>query len=175
MSTVHLLKLIGEDPAREGLKDTPSRVENFYRQFFTGYNKDAIGLLQNCFTAIEGYNEPIILKDLDLRSFCEHHLLPMYGKVHIAYIPNGRIVGIGKIAEVVDIFARRLQMQECLTQQIGQALTVGLNAKGVAVVCKLQHFCLSLRSSNAQNSKLKTSYYSGLYKDDLNLRTALKF
>ncbi len=161
-----LLIDIGEDPDREGLKRTPSRVAKAYDDLTSGYSKDVKQILNGAIFN-ERYNEMVIVKDIDFYSLCEHHMLPFFGKVHIAYIPKGKIVGLSKLPRVVDIFARRLQVQERLTQQIAETLYDALKPAGVAVVIEAQHLCMMMRGVEKQNSFATTSAMFGeFHKDD---------
>ncbi|MEI6848381.1 MAG: GTP cyclohydrolase I FolE [Chlorobiaceae bacterium] len=157
-----LLKGIGEDPMREGLLKTPERVARSLRFLTKGYNQCPDKILK---TAVfnESYDEMLLVKDIDLFSMCEHHLLPFFGKAHVAYIPDGKIVGLSKLARVVEIFARRLQVQERLTQQIRDAIKQVLNPKGVAVVIEAKHMCMVMRGVEKLNSTTTTSAMSGLF------------
>ncbi|MBT6068430.1 GTP cyclohydrolase I FolE [Candidatus Peregrinibacteria bacterium] len=157
-----IIKAIGDDPNREGLKDTPRRVIESYKELFSGYEKDPAEVL----TVFDGenYDEMIIAKDIEFYSFCEHHMLPFYGKVHIGYIPNGKIIGLSKMPRIVEIFARRLQNQERLTSQIAKALDELLQPKGVGVVVEARHLCMMARGVEKQNSEVITSSLIGLFK-----------
>ncbi len=155
-----LLHELGEDPAREGLVKTPHRVAKAYRFLTDGYARDIDAVLNGAIFQ-EDYNEMVIVKDIDFYSLCEHHLLPFFGKCHVAYIPNGRIVGLSKLPRVVDVFARRLQVQERMTQEIAEALQRALNPLGVAVVCEASHMCMMMRGVQKQNSVTTTSAMLG--------------
>jgi GTP cyclohydrolase IA len=155
-----LLSEIGEDPTREGLLRTPHRVAKAYRFLTDGYSKDLETVLNGAIFQ-EDYNEMVIVKDIDFYSLCEHHMLPFFGKCHVAYIPNGRIVGLSKLPRVVDVFARRLQVQERMTQEIANALQRALNPLGVAVVCEASHMCMMMRGVQKQNSVTTTSAMLG--------------
>ncbi|MEI7694819.1 MAG: GTP cyclohydrolase I FolE [Chlorobium sp.] len=157
-----MLTEIGEDPEREGLLKTPERVAKSLRFLTKGYHQDPEALLKNAvFT--EAYDEMVLVKDIDLFSMCEHHILPFFGKAHVAYIPDGKIVGLSKLARVVDVFARRLQVQERLTQQIRDAIQNVLNPKGVAVVIEAKHLCMVMRGVEKLNSTTTTSAMSGQF------------
>lgn len=160
---IKLIKYIGEDPNREGLKKTPERIVKSYEKLFGGYNISAKETLSRTFTN-KGCDEMIILKDIELYSTCEHHMLPFFGKCHIAYIPRKKIVGISKIAKLVEIFSRRLQIQERMTMEIGKALEKHLKPKGVAVICEAKHMCMLSRGVEKQNSVMVTSYMGGSFK-----------
>src|SRR4029079_1376058 len=146
-----LLAGVGEDPSREGLRDTPKRVEQSLRFLTSGYAADIDATLNNALFTVD-YNEMVIVKDIDFSSLCEHHLLPFFGKCHVAYIPNGKVVGLSKIPRLVDIFARRLQLQERMTNQIAETITEKIKPLGVAVVCEGTHLCMAMRGVEKQNS-----------------------
>ncbi len=155
-----LLADLGEDPSREGLVDTPKRVEQSMRYLTGGYDADVDTVLNNALFTVD-YNEMVIVKDIDFYSLCEHHLLPFFGKCHVAYIPNGKVVGLSKIPRLVDIFARRLQVQERLTNQIANTLLEKINPLGVAVVTEATHLCMAMRGVGKQNSVAVTSAMLG--------------
>jgi GTP cyclohydrolase I len=161
---VDLLKELGEDPHREGLLKTPERVASAMQYFTSGYHK-TVGEVLNEAIFTEHYDEMVVVKDIEMYSLCEHHLLPFYGKAHIAYLPAGKIVGLSKLARLVDMFARRLQVQERLTTQIAQALQDTLQPAGVAVVIEAVHFCMMMRGVEKQNSKAITSCMLGAFRD----------
>src|SRR5688500_16694617 len=140
-----LLRFLGEDPDREGLLETPARVIRAYTEHFSGYALDPKKYLAKTFQEVEGYDELVLVSDVEVFSHCEHHMVPFVGKAHVAYIPNGRVVGLSKIARVVDVFAKRLQVQEMLTKQIGDAIQTHLKPQGVAVILQCQHFCMCYR------------------------------
>lgn len=165
-----LLEEIGEDPNREGLLRTPHRVAKAYEFLTQGYTKD-IQKIVNGAIFEEKYDEMVIVKDIDFYSMCEHHLLPFYGKVHIAYVPNGKIIGLSKLPRIVDVFARRLQIQERLTQEIADTLDEILQPKGVAVVAEGYHMCMMMRGVEKQNSITTTSAVHGLFQEDARTRT----
>lgn len=164
-----LIQEVGEDPAREGLKKTPHRVAKAYEFLTQGYRKDIKEVLNGA-VFNEKYDEMVIVKDIDFYSMCEHHLLPFYGKVHIAYIPDGKIVGLSKIPRIVDVFARRLQVQERMTQEIGVTLEEYLTPRGVAVVVEAYHMCMMMRGVQKQNSITTTSAMHGIFKEDARTR-----
>jgi GTP cyclohydrolase IA len=164
-----LLAEIGEDPAREGLLRTPHRVAKAWHFLTQGYGSD-IGEVLNNAVFEEDYNEMVIVKDIDFYSMCEHHLLPFFGRCHIAYIPSGRIIGLSKIPRIVDVFARRLQVQERMTQQIAEALQTALNPLGVAVVCEGRHMCMMMRGVQKQNSVATTSEMLGAFRSNAKTR-----
>jgi GTP cyclohydrolase I len=159
-----LLKMIGENPQREGLRETPSRVAKMWQQVLWGYNEDPLNVLKT-FEA-EKYDQLILVKNIELYSMCEHHMLPFIGKAHVGYIPDGRILGLSKIARVVDIFARRLQTQERLTDQIADALHRHLNPVGVACTIEAEHLCMRMRGVQKQNSIAVTTSLKGVFIDD---------
>ena len=151
-----LIKWAGDDPQREGLIDTPKRVVKAYSEFFSGYKEDPREILSKTFDDVQGYNDFVLLKDIDLNSHCEHHMVPIIGKVHIAYLPNKNVVGISKIARVVDIFAKRLQTQETMTKQIADSIQKYLKPKGVAVYIEAFHQCMTTRGVNKPNVSTTT-------------------
>lgn len=167
--TRELIQLIGEDPDREGLKKTPERIARSFEKLFGGYDKDPSQILTEFDS--ESYDEMIICKDIDFFSTCEHHMLPFFGKVHIGYIPNKKIIGISKLPRIVDIFARRMQNQERLTQQIAQNLNLLLKPKGVGVVVEAKHLCMMSRGVQKQNSIMTTSAAIGLFKNNAKTRS----
>jgi GTP cyclohydrolase I len=167
-----LLAGLGEDPTREGLLDTPKRVEKSLRFLTSGYATDVDSVLNNALFTVD-YNEMVIVKDIDFYSLCEHHLLPFFGKCHVAYIPNGRVLGLSKIPRLVDLFARRLQIQERLTNQIAETLREKVDPLGVAVVMEATHLCMSMRGVERQNSFAATSAMLGVFRDDA--RTRMEF
>jgi GTP cyclohydrolase I len=164
-----ILTKLGEDPARDGLLKTPDRVDKALRYLTSGYKMCAEDVLNKALFEV-AYDEMVIVKDIELFSLCEHHLLPFFGKCHVAYIPNGRIVGLSKIPRLVDMYARRLQVQERLTTQIADTLNSKLHPKGVAVVIEAQHLCMIMRGVEKQNSIAVTSSMLGAYKADQNTR-----
>jgi GTP cyclohydrolase I len=164
-----LLSALGEDPSREGLVDTPKRMENSLRFLTSGYREDVDAMLNNALFTVD-YNEMVIVRDIDFYSLCEHHLLPFFGKCHVAYIPNGKVVGLSKIPRLVDIYARRLQVQERLTNQIASTLLDKINPLGVAVVTEATHLCMSMRGVGKQNSVAVTSAMLGTFRSDARTR-----
>jgi GTP cyclohydrolase IA len=167
-----LLAGLGEDPSRDGLLDTPKRVERSLRFLTSGYDADIDAMLNNALFAVD-YNEMVIVKDIDFYSLCEHHLLPFFGRCHIAYIPQGRVLGLSKIPRLVEIFSRRLQVQERLTKQIAETLREKVQPLGVAVVMESTHLCMSMRGVEKQNSVAVTSAMLGVFHQDA--RTRMEF
>jgi len=165
-----LLVQIGEDPERDGLKDTPKRVEESYKFLTRGYHQDLDEVLNNAFFDTED-NHMVIVKDIELYSLCEHHMLPFIGKCHIGYIPNGKVVGVSKLARVVDMYSRRLQIQERLCDQIAKAIMEKVGAQGVGVVIEAQHLCMMMRGVEKQNSKMITSAMHGSFRSQIATRT----
>jgi GTP cyclohydrolase IA len=163
-AALSIIKAIGEDPNRQGLRDTPRRVAEMYEEIFSGQKKDAMSELAVCFE--EGHREMVVLKDIPFYSMCEHHFLPFYGVAHVGYIPNkdGRVVGISKIARVVDIFAKRLQMQERMTKQIADTMVNALQPDGVAVVIEAEHLCMIMRGIKKPGSNVTTSAMRGTFR-----------
>lgn len=157
-----ILTLLGEDPAREGLEKTPMRVAKAMQVLTRGYTQDPHKVLTDALFE-EKYNQMVIVKDIDFFSMCEHHILPFYGKAHVAYIPNGKITGLSKIARVVDIYSHRLQVQERLTEQVMQCINDTLKPQGVMVVIEAKHMCMQMRGVEKQNSITTTSAYSGVF------------
>jgi GTP cyclohydrolase IA len=167
-----LLTELGEDPSREGLRDTPKRVEKSLRFLTNGYQADVDAVLNNALFTVD-YNEMVIVKDIDFYSLCEHHLLPFFGKCHVAYIPQGRVIGLSKIPRLVDIFARRLQVQERLTSQVADTLCEKIRPLGVGIVVEAFHLCMSMRGVEKQNSVAVTSAMLGVFQHDA--RTRMEF
>ena len=167
-----LLAELGEDPSREGLLDTPKRVEKALKFLTSGYAADVDATLNNALFSVD-YNEMVIVRDIDFYSLCEHHLLPFFGKCHVAYIPQGRVLGLSKMPRLVDIFARRLQIQERLTNQIAQTICQKIDPLGVAVVMEATHLCMSMRGVEKQNSVAATSAMLGVFREDA--RTRMEF
>ena len=161
-----LIRWAGDDPAREGLRGTPERVVNAYGNFFSGYAVDPVELLQRTFEEIDGYDEMVVLRDIRVESHCEHHMVPILGKAHVAYLPNKRVVGISKLARVVDAYAHRLQIQEKMTAQIANTFNDVLEPKGVAVVIESIHLCMMMRGVSQQNSFAITSSLRGEFESD---------
>ena len=165
-----LLKWIGENPEREGLKETPKRVLKAYKEWFAGYNQDPREILSKTFEEVEGYGEMISLRDVTFHSFCEHHFAPIIGKVHIGYIPNQKVVGLSKLARLIEMFARRLQVQEKMTAEIGNTLQSHLDCLGVGVVVEAEHLCMCSRGINKQGSVMKTMHFTGVILNDVEKR-----
>ena len=165
-----ILKWIGEDPKREGLLDTPKRVVKAFKEYFGGYDKDAIQMLQKTFGDVEGYDDMVVEKNISLESHCEHHMAPIIGVVHIAYIPNKKVVGLSKLARTVEVFSKRLQTQERLNMQIAKTLMKGLEAKGVAVTIDAAHQCMTMRGIKKERATTVTNYYLVSFKEDLSLQ-----
>ena len=161
-----LLAYMGEDPEREGLLETPKRVAKAYRQLFAGYDQDARGELERTFEEVGGYDDIVLVRDIPFFSHCEHHIVPFYGKAHIAYRPDGRVVGLSKLARVLDIYARRLQTQEKLTAQIADTVNDVLQPRGVAVMIEGEHMCMSMRGIQKQGSSTVTTRFHGIFADE---------
>ena len=161
-----LIEWAGDDPSREGLVETPRRVAKAYEQFFEGYDLDPEEILRKTFEEVEGYDEMVIVKDIRLESHCEHHIVPILGKAHIGYIPNNRVVGISKLARIVDVFGKRLQTQETMTSQIANVIQKVLDPKGVAVVIDASHQCMTTRGVHKPESSTVTSAMKGVFKDN---------
>ena len=164
-----ILVKIGEDPARDGLLNTPARVNQSLRFLTSGYRMNADELLNKALYDV-AYDEMVIVRDIELFSLCEHHLLPFFGKCHVGYIPNGRVIGLSKIPRLVDMYARRLQVQERLTTQIAETINQKIHPRGVAVVIEAQHLCMIMRGVEKQNSVAVTSSMLGVFKDNQNTR-----
>lgn len=161
-----LIAWAGDDPEREGLLDTPGRVVNAYREFFNGYEECPIEVLSRTFDDVGGYDDIVMLRDIDLYSHCEHHMVPFIGKAHVAYMPNNAVVGISKLARVVEIYARRLQTQETMTAQIAYTIDSVLKPNGVAVMIEAVHQCMSIRGIQKPNVATITTQFTGIFKDD---------
>ena len=168
-----LIKWAGDNPDREGLVETPKRVVNAYEEFFAGYDDDPEEILRKTFEEVEGYDEMVLVKNIRLESHCEHHIVPILGKAHIAYIPNNRVVGISKLARIVDAFGKRLQTQETMTAQIANTIEKVLEPKGVAVVIDAAHQCMTTRGIHKPESSTVTSCMRGVFKE--NPRTRNEF
>jgi GTP cyclohydrolase I len=168
-----ILRYLGEDPGREGLLETPARVVRAMAEHFSGYSQDPAQLLEKTFQEVEGYDELVLVSDIEVFSHCEHHMVPFVGKAHVAYIPNGRVVGLSKLARVVDVYAKRLQVQEKLTKQIADAIQGHLQPQGVAVIMQCQHFCMCYRGVKKPGSWTTTSKLHGLFLVDSAARMEL--
>jgi GTP cyclohydrolase I len=161
-----LLAFIGEDPDREGLRDTPKRVVKAYAELFAGYEQDPEEVLDRVFSEVEGYRDLVLVKDIPFHSHCEHHMVPFVGKAHIAYYPKGGVVGLSKLARLVDLYGRRLQTQETMTAQICTALERSLDPRGIAVLVEAEHMCMSMRGVFKQGASTVTTEYRGIFRDD---------
>jgi GTP cyclohydrolase I len=161
-----LIRWAGDDPGREGLLGTPDRIVRAYQEFFSGYDEDPVALLNRTFEQTEGYDEIVVLKDIRFESHCEHHIAPIIGKVHVAYLPNNRVVGISKLARLVDVYAKRLQIQEKMTSQIANTLDEVLQPKGVAVIIEAAHQCMTTRGVHKPGVTMVTSRMLGAFRDD---------
>ena len=162
-----IIKWIGEDPSREGLKSTPKRLVKAYKEYFKGYSEDPTKILEKTFGDVQGYDDMVIQKNISVQSHCEHHLAPIIGVAHLAYIPNQKVVGLSKLARVVEVFSKRLQTQERLTMQIANVLMEALDAKGVAVSIDATHQCMTMRGIKKEQATTVTNYYLGKFKEDL--------
>lgn len=160
-----LLAWAGDDPDREGLVDTPARVAKSYRELFGGYDLNAADELGRTFEEVAGYDDIVVIRDIPFHSHCEHHMVPVIGKAHVGYLPDGRVLGLSKIARVVDIYARRLQTQEAMTAQIADSIQAALNPRGVAVMIEAEHMCMVMRGIRKAGSTTLTTTFTGLFKD----------
>jgi len=167
---IKIFKWMGEDPSREGLIDTPKRVVKAFKEYFKGYKEDPKKVLEKTFGDIDDYDDMVIQKNISLHSHCEHHMAPIVGVAHVAYIPNKRVVGLSKLARVVEVFSKRLQTQERLTMEIANALNVALDAKGVAVSIDATHQCMTMRGVKKEQATTVTNYYLGKFKEDLSFQ-----
>ena len=165
-----ILTWLGEDPSREGLLETPKRVVKAFKEYFAGYIQDAEQILDKTFGDVEGYDDMVVEKNISVTSHCEHHMAPIVGIVHVAYIPNKRVVGLSKLARVVEVFSKRLQTQERLTMQVAKALMISLDAKGVAVTIDAAHQCMTMRGIKKENATTVTNYFLGQFKEDLSIQ-----
>ncbi|MCQ0990091.1 GTP cyclohydrolase I FolE [Jiella marina] len=165
-----LLRWIGEDPEREGLKETPKRVVKAYEELFGGYNYEPADVLGRTFEEVAGYDDLVLVKDISFHTHCEHHMVPVVGKAHVAYLPEGRVLGLSKIARLVDMFGRRLQTQEAMTAQVADALHDTLKPKGVAVIVEAEHMCMSMRGIRSKGSTTLTNAYRGVFAEDSALK-----
>ena len=161
-----LLRWAGDDPAREGLLDTPRRVTKAYREFFAGYDEDAGTILSKTFKEVGGYDDIVLVKDIPFSSHCEHHMVPFFGKAHIAYLPHDGVVGISKLARLVEVFSKRLQVQEVLTAQIIDAINEHLNPRGAAVMLEAEHMCMSIRGVRAHGAQTVTQRFTGVFAEE---------
>jgi len=162
-----ILSWLGEDPSREGLLETPKRVMKAYKEYFAGYKVDPDKILDKTFGDVDGYDDMVIQKNISIQSHCEHHMAPIIGKAHVAYIPKERVVGLSKLARVVEVFSKRLQTQERLTMQVAKTLMESLDAKGVAVTIDSTHQCMTMRGIKKEQASTVTNYYLGQFKEDL--------
>jgi len=165
-AVVTLLRWIGDDPEREGLLDTPKRVVKAYEEMFGGYEEDARQVLGRTFEEVSGYNDMVIVRDIPFYSHCEHHMVPIIGKAHVGYLPDGKVLGLSKVARVVDIYAKRLQTQESITALVAHEIQNVLEPRGVAVLIEAEHMCMAMRGIKKQGSKTSTSTFTGAFKDD---------
>ena len=164
------LTWLGEDPNREGLLETPKRVMKAYKEYFSGYKVDPDKILDKTFGDVDGYDDMVIQKNISIQSHCEHHMAPIIGKAHVAYIPKERVVGLSKLARVVEVFSKRLQTQERLTMQVAKTLMESLDAKGVAVTIDSTHQCMTMRGIKKEHASTVTNYYLGQFKEDLSFQ-----
>ena len=165
-----IIKWVGEDPEREGLKSTPRRVIKAFKEYFQGYKEDPAEYLTKTFTEVEGYDDMVIEKNISIRSHCEHHIAPIIGVAHVAYIPSKKVVGLSKLARVVEAFSKRLQTQERLTMQIAKTIMDVLQPRGVAVTIDASHQCMTNRGVKKENATTITNYFLGAFKDDLSFQ-----
>ena len=167
---VKIIKYIGEDPTREGLLSTPKRLVKAFKEYFKGYQEDPKKILAKTFGDVEGYDDMVVQKNISVQSHCEHHMAPIIGVAHVAYIPKDRVVGLSKLARVVEVFSKRLQTQERLTMQIANTLMESLDAKGVAVTIDSTHQCMTMRGIKKEQATTVTNYYLGQFKEDLSFQ-----
>jgi len=165
-----ILTWLGEDPNREGLLETPKRVMKAYKEYFSGYKVDPSKVLDKTFGDVDGYDDMVIQKNISIQSHCEHHMAPIIGKAHVAYIPKERVVGLSKLARIVEVFSKRLQTQERLTMQVAKTLMESLDAKGVAVTIDSTHQCMTMRGIKKEQASTVTNYYLGQFKEDLSFQ-----
>ena len=165
-----ILTWLGEDPNREGLLETPRRVMKAYKEYFSGYKEDPSKILDKTFGDVDGYDDMVIQKNISIQSHCEHHMAPIIGKAHVAYIPKERVVGLSKLARVVEVFSKRLQTQERLAMQVAKTLMESLDAKGVAVTIDSTHQCMTMRGIKKEHASTVTNYYLGQFKEDLSFQ-----
>ena len=168
-----LIRWAGDDPGREGLLDTPARVVRSYEEFYQGYDQDPVALLERTFSEVEGYDEIVLLRDIRLESHCEHHMVPIVGRAHVAYLPNKRVVGISKLARLVDAYAHRLQIQEKLTAQIADTIQAVLRPHGTAVIIEAVHECMSCRGVHKTGVSMVTSRMLGIFRENRSTRQEL--
>ena len=164
---IKIFKWMGEDPSREGLLETPKRVVKAFKEYFSGYKSNPNEVLEKTFGDVEGYDDMVVQKNISVHSHCEHHMAPIIGTAHVAYIPKERVVGLSKLARVVEVFSKRLQTQERLTMQIAKTLMESLDAKGVAVTIDATHQCMTMRGIKKEQATTVTNYYLGQFKEDL--------
>jgi len=167
---IKIFKWIGEDPSREGLFETPQRLVNAFKEYFKGYKEDPKKELEKTFGDVEGYDDMVVQKNISVQSHCEHHMAPIIGMAHVAYIPRERVVGLSKLARVVEVFSRRLQTQERLTKQIATTIMEALDAKGVAVTIDATHQCMTMRGVKKEQATTVTNFYLGQFKEDLSFQ-----
>ena len=167
---IKIFKWIGEDPGREGLTETPKRVVNAFKEYFSGYKENPEKILEKTFGDVNGYDDMVVQKNISVQSHCEHHMAPIIGVAHVAYIPNKRVVGLSKLARLVEVFSKRLQTQERLTMQIAHTLMHSLEAKGVAVTIDATHQCMTMRGIKKEQATTVTNYYMGQFKEDLSFQ-----
>jgi GTP cyclohydrolase I len=165
-----LIRYTGDNPGREGLRDTPSRVVEAYEEFFAGYNQDPAEILGRTFEDVHGYDDLVMVRDIRLESHCEHHMLPIIGVAHVAYLPQNRVVGISKLARVIDVFAKRLQTQETMTAQIAEAIEGALKPRGVAILIDALHQCMTTRGVHKPNASTITTRFTGVFADSADYR-----
>jgi GTP cyclohydrolase I len=165
-----LIRYAGDNPDREGLKDTPRRVAEAYSELFSGYGEDPLEILSRTFEEVHGYDDLVMIRDIRLESHCEHHMLPILGVAHVAYLPQGRVVGISKLARVIEIFAKRLQTQETMTAQIAEAIETALKPRGVAILIDAVHQCMTMRGVHKPGASTITTRFTGLFADDSDYR-----
>ncbi len=165
-----LIRYAGDDPSREGLSDTPGRVVEAYEEFFAGYGEDPAELLARTFEEVHGYDDMVMVRDIRLESHCEHHMLPILGVAHVAYLPQNRVVGISKLARVVDVFAKRLQTQETMTAQIAEAIDTALKPRGVAILIDALHQCMTTRGVHKPNASTITTRFLGVFAENAEYR-----
>ena len=167
---VKIIKWMGENPKREGLLETPKRLLKAYKEYFKGYNEDPKMLLKKTFGDVEGYDDMVVQKNISVQSHCEHHMAPIIGVAHVAYVPKDKVVGLSKLARLVEVFSKRLQTQERLTKQIATTLMEALDARGVAVSIEAAHHCMTMRGIKKEQATTITNYYLGLFKEDLSFQ-----